>query len=494
MSAGKLAALGADGLWIEDELVPRRPTWENQRSVGALFEAMRRFGIGIMHLHASALPLLGLPELVPVPAEGERRPHHPWMRAAGKLSTRALAPSVECDGLELMIGAYQGGWGDPFADAADARELLRAHVAFMRALATKEHPRGWAYRNSAALTGWQLMHAPWKHGPRAARLKAMDTGTSPLKLKGLDVGAQVEVPFGSRWVRKQTKRPTHPVVSAWDVNGQRLSACARLSLGLGEAELRRSGEPFDRKLPGYHYVTKITDPFRGKIPAPFERGWHTTPRVAMADYLGISFKITHSWVWPEHLPYLNPWYERMRDARAELRAQLVTFQGAHGPNVGGQGHAVALALDALKQCYLQPLGRLRSARSRERREPFYRPHWYDAVIGQELAREYLRLHALATEGVRVLAVYFDTIIIEGESAEPPPSLPVSDQLGKYKLVGSLPSELAHELLYTENGTNVPALIAGMKAGVEAASVRAGRIVATRVTTRTRPAHGGYPNG
>jgi hypothetical protein len=433
---GKIAALGADGLRVQGEAVPRYPRWENQASVGALFEAMRRFDIGIMHLHASALPLLGLPDKAPPPPmPGERRPHHPWMKAAGKLSTRALAPSVESEGREVVIGAYQDGTGDPFAGAYDALQLLRAQILFAEALGD------WRYRNSAAMTGWNLMHAPHKFGPRAAKLAGVIEHNELAVLDGVDPGVQVEVPFGS-WTRTRIKRPKHKHVLAFDVNGQRLAACARLSVGL--AGLRAAPDD-GSKLPGYHLVTRISTPHRGKIPAPFKAGWHTTPRVAMARYLGLDVTIKRSLVWEQHTPYLNPWYERMRDARAFL------LDRADDP-------AAALALAALKQCYLQPLGRLRSARARERNDRYYRPHWYDAVIGQELAREYLRLHTLAEEGVRVLAVYFDTIIIETDELSAPECLPVSTQLGKYKHLGTMNAGTAHDIIYGESvGAFVKAL-------------------------------------
>jgi hypothetical protein len=481
MIACKLAALGADGVWIEGE--PRRCViaLSGVNTIADLLAPMQARGVGVLHVHRSALEPMGLPEELPVPRPGEGRPPHPWAEDArweGKhVSSPALAPSIKAGGMEVVIGAYQGGWGDPFEDAEDARELLGAHLAFTAAL------KGWHYRNSAAVTGWGLMHAVRTHGRHAARLAQAEFAENarPDLGKGKESG-QIERPYGS-WARHETAGTgaTEPYVSAWDVNGQRLAACARLSLGIGGLELRKQGD-FDKKLPGYHLVTHVEQPFGDLLPPIFEPGWHTTPRVAMAAYIGIAFTIKRSWVWTDHLPFLNPWYERLRDARAALAA-LAGFPDGNAP--------AQLALDALKQCYLQPLGRLSSRRAREVADPYYRPDWYDAVIGQELAREYLRLYRLAEAGIFPLAVYFDTIVLETPApGQAPPELPVSSQLGKYKLLGSIPTAAAREALYGASGGSVAALVKALKGSTPGGA--AGQN-GDPPGASLRPPHGGYPN-
>lgn len=492
-----IAALGGDGWWQEGRERPLAIAWENvEPTIGWWLEGMRRHQVQLLYLHASALERLGLPLELEVPAPGDRRPRHPWLEgvtvAGERVSHSALAPSIECGELEVLIGAYQDGAGDPFAEAADARELRDAAIAFRDAFKAKGRPRGWSYRNSAIQTGWKLMHAPWSRGARKARLAELASENPLPTLEGAS-GLQVEVPYGGRWAR-EPREPQLPYVLAWDVNGQRLAATGRLSLGVGGLERidwRDAGAGFDPKLPGYHLVSSIEHPHAGLIPPIFEPGWHTTPRVAMARHLGIGFELDHSHVWTQHVPYLNPWYEAMRDARAGLLA-LSSFPDGNRP--------AAIALGALKQSYLQPLGRLRSTRARDQGSPHYRPDWYDHVIGQELAREYLRLHQLAELEVPVLAVYFDTIIIEADTADPiagaPAPLEVSTQLGKFKPLGVLLAEGAHHALYGgDRGQDVGALVKALKAAGAPSPRASGGPSSTAppaaLSAFTRPAHGGY---
>lgn len=425
-----------------------RREWRHAHAA-RLLEHMALTDIDVLHVHRSALPMLGLPaELQPPPAPGERRPVSDWLDGA-HASTRSLAPSITWEGREILIGAYQDGAGDPFAEAADGRELVEAAIAFRDAF-----ERPWTFRHSAILTGWKLMHAPWASGKRGRQLRASGFGKGEMIPP---IGsAQHETPFGS-WARSRRLRgrPTDDgYVLAYDVNGQRLAACSRLRLGVGEPEHfpidRGQGiDPKDCTLPGYLHVRAVRDPFPGRIPPPFAPGWHTTPRVRMAAQLGVELDLDDAWLWPEHVNYLDPFYETMRHARSALLARK-DEKGAR------------LATGALKQAYLQPFGRLRATRAAAQGSLHYRPSWYDHVIGQELAREYLRLHQLADCGVPVLAVYFDTIIIESPTPDPiggsPAAIEVSEQLGKYKPVGVLDAREARAILYGQGGPpNVGAL-------------------------------------
>lgn len=492
-----IAALDAQGCWIPGDGC-RPVSWEQLRTVNDLLTAMVRRRVRVLHVHRSALELLELPGELPTPAPGERRPAHPWLRAGAgwQLSTSALAPWTAArtpaptdDGpptltLEVGIGAYQVAGGDPFADAIDGAELLGAVIAFAEALAA---PRPFVFRQSCAQTGWHLMHSPWGVGSRRRPLEQAGPEVRPA-LEGVAPGEQIEVPYGGAWALPKSRRlPRGWWVRAFDVNGQRLAACSRLRLGVGAVE-HYTGElaqgALAEQLPGYHRVTALRRPFRC-IPAAFELGWHTTPRVAMAAYLGLEPQVSESWVWPEHLPYLDPFYDRLRQARTRLLA--------------GETRGAAIALGALKQCYLQPLGRLRSAKLGAKGDVRYRPSWYDAVIGQELAREYLRLHQLAEAGELVLAVYFDTIItVVPEPDYTPAALEVSEQLGKWRPMGG-PLELAdaRSVLYGGDDPDVGALVRALKAagaanGAAPAPPNDRAPAPVALSAHTRPTHGGYP--
>ena len=471
-----LAALDADGWYVEG-----RGFYPSERRDGGaarLFAVMAAAELDVLYVHASALPVLGLPVELPPPPPGERRQPHEWLAGVEGASSRALAPSItDEDDREILIGAWQGGSGDPFGEAEHGAELLAAAVAYRDALA------GWTFRHSAITTGSKLMHAPWTTPARRRKYPdLLDECEHPAEL----LGQQVEQPYGSRWRADRELGQRGRYVVAYDVNGQRLAACARLNLGVAELA-ERTGGGFDPKLPGYHLVSSIEHPHEGRIPPIFEPGWHTTPRVAMAAHLGLDFTIDRSYLWGRHVAYLNPWYERLRDARRQL---LV----APTPSA-------KIALQALKPTYLEALGRLRSERTRSTGSPYFRPHWYDSVIGQELAREYLRLHQLADAGVAVLAVYFDTIIIETDDPAGngvPGVIDCSPQLGKWKLVGSpVPAQDARDVLY-ESG-QVGQLVKLLDryydvngAGNLAVGAAALQHNSTGAYNTTRPVHGGYP--
>ena len=466
---------GTLAFWLEST----RPIVGYPKSAVQLFELMARHEIDVLHVHRDALTQMGLPEQLEAPGPGERRPPHPWLEgmfAGRRLSQRALSPSVETADHkhEIVIGAYQDGAGDPFAACKGAGELLRSQIAFSTAF-----PKRWDYKHSANSTGWKLMHSAYERGRRRQILRELEE-TPEQWAPGIEP-AQVELPFGA-WAAELTTYPFDRLsrTLAWDVNAQRLAACSRLSLGYGS--ITKHSAPEMSTAPGYHLVTRVDHPFEGLIPPIMEPGWHTTPRVQMALQLGIPIKIAESWVFEKSTPYLNPFYESMRDARAKL------LDGEQWPTAIDE-QARKIALGALKQCYLQPLGRLRSTRSRERGDYRYRPSWYDHVIGRELARQYLRLHQLAERKIPVLAVYFDTIIIESDvdQLQGPTAgdgaLEISTQLGKYKPVGELPTASAIQALHGAGEPDVGRLVKALKSPA-----------AVIVKSQTAPDHVPYVTG
>jgi hypothetical protein len=311
--------------------------------------------------------------------------------------------------------------------------------AFRAAFVTKKRPRGWEYGASPYATAAQLLDALWREHPRCLKAPDLALGTGT---EGPELGAEtVERPHA--WVR--APRAGHlRYLQAFDINGQFLSACSGLELGIGECVPGPAA--FDRRLPGYHRVDRVRS--IDGYPAILEPGWHATPVVAVAERLGLRPSIMESHVWPTHCPVLQPWYAELRDARARLMAST--------------DPAAPAALGLLKDCYTKYLGYLRGKDARERNPRSYRPAWYDAVVSQANARQYLTLHKLALLGAPVVAVHLDTVIVESSHTHQriaPPAITVSDQLGKYKPAGVVPAGDGLAALYPQGKrTNMHALM------------------------------------
>ncbi|MFE3946208.1 telomere-associated protein Tap [Streptomyces sp. NPDC059118] len=136
------------------------------------------------------------------------------------------------------------------------------------------------------------------------------------------------------WVRPaelitETERTCTHVV-ALDVQVAFLASCRRLHVGTGPAIHYPRNPAFDPDLPGSWYLDLShieTDPH---LPSPFtasgERpdgpGWYATPTVAYAVELGADVRPMEAWVRETHSPYLQPWYETLRDAYLTVMADL----------------------------------------------------------------------------------------------------------------------------------------------------------------------------
>ncbi|MFD8947588.1 telomere-associated protein Tap [Streptomyces xanthophaeus] len=119
-------------------------------------------------------------------------------------------------------------------------------------------------------------------------------------------------------------------VAALDVQVAFLAACRRLHVGTGPAIHYPRNPAFDPDLPGSWYLDLShveTDP---RLPSPFtssgERpegpGWYATPTVAYAVELGADVRPMEAWVRETHSPYLQPWYDTLRDAYLTVMADL----------------------------------------------------------------------------------------------------------------------------------------------------------------------------
>jgi hypothetical protein len=357
-----------------------------------------------LYLLPGALEELGLPEAI-----GPNELPHNWMIGT---SRPRLAPAFKVKPehgreVEVLIGAYQIATGDPWDGIDAAHSMVGQAVAFRDALR-------WRYEHSPIVTGWNLMHGLWAPERRQKRLQGL-----PDHVEAFEEGRQVEIPYGSWCADKPSAQGWW---HAFDINAQRLAACSRLQLPLGPL---RPCVPLstDSHHCGYHHLTR--DVFAPGCAMPvMKAGWHTTPRIELALQAKLPVAIDRSLVYDESIDYLTPFYERLRDARGAL-----------------QGWPVAMKV--LKDCYLQAIGRLRSSAAQQRNSPWWRPAWYDHIIGCELGRQALHITNIAPR-YPIVGVYFDTLIIATNDPNPSALLPVSDRLGHFRHLGSIPAYEAWE--------------------------------------------------
>jgi BetR domain len=120
-----------------------------------------------------------------------------------------------------------------------------------------------------------------------------------------------------------------PYAVGVDVNTAFLAAASRLSVGLGEP-VHHQAPQFDKRIPGSWLVDlshvehdpRLPSPFTPSGEPPTGPAWYATPTLAYAEELGIDVHPTEAWLRPDHGPYLDPWYERLKAAYLATMADL----------------------------------------------------------------------------------------------------------------------------------------------------------------------------
>ncbi|MFJ9343405.1 telomere-associated protein Tap [Streptomyces sp. NPDC101733] len=278
-----------------------------------------------------------------------RRGFGPWARVY-----RPASPTTGRQCVQLAVlpwNALDGrAWGEDTGDlpAPELAEVLTTYAA--RVLT----PRG-----STAVTGLELMTA-LRPPTRAAR--------NP------QTGAWESAPLAGSLTRPVDPAPPeapdeHPVVAAlyprshqrtpdevldeeaydWirdpelltdaecarahavgiDVNMAFAAAANRLVVGLGPA-VHTVDPRFDPQLPGCWLADLSGLTLDPRLPSPFTPhgkpptgpAWYATPTLAYARELGHEVRPTEAWIRPEHGPYLDAWYTRLRDAYLATMADL----------------------------------------------------------------------------------------------------------------------------------------------------------------------------
>lgn len=114
-----------------------------------------------------------------------------------------------------------------------------------------------------------------------------------------------------------------------DVNMAFAAAANRLLVGIGPA-VHTPAPRFDPKLPGCWLADLSTLQLDPRLPSPFTPhglpptgpAWYATPTLAYAQELGVAVQPTEAWLRPDHGPYLDAWYTRLRDAYMATMAEL----------------------------------------------------------------------------------------------------------------------------------------------------------------------------
>lgn len=420
-----IAVLDAGGIWQMDGATPVLRTIDiaaDIAGVGQLFDLARAAGVGQLWVHASWLRAHELPATAPRNERGDlvEAGEHPFfanasawdIQPAGVLSwwlhgfQRGVYGAVD-----IAIPAYNaaaGAWLS-WDTATDGPTLLRALAYFETATGTRA-------RRSPGSTGTGLMRA-LHSSPHGLSIEP-PAALPPPVMRNVEVEPVCTRPLSAE---ERSRRYVH----SYDKNAQFLGACSSLALGFGEAEHTAAGPvPFDRTRPGY-WRARLLFPTLPAFPEAWlglgEEHWYTTPTITLALELGASVAIAESYTWPEHHRALEPWYKRLRDARAAL-----TSDGERFPD----SDARELACAAVKAVYTQSIGWLSSRLWAREGHALYRPDWRDAIIAQARANLLRTAESCTAAGVPPFMVGADCLYFTSNEPDPVRALPPALTLGQ----------------------------------------------------------------
>ncbi|MFJ9473068.1 telomere-associated protein Tap [Streptomyces caniferus] len=256
-----------------------------------------------------------------------------------------------------------------------------------------------------------------------------------------------------------------------DVNMAFAAAANRLNVGLGPAR-EVTAPAFDPKLPGSWLVDLSgieTDP---RLPSPFtpdgERpdgpGWYSTTTVAYATELGARVEPIEAFVRDESGYYLDPWYQRLRDAYVATMADLGVTTGmseadflaamAGYKSVDPQAVAVLAAIKATAKGGIGKLQERPRSIRHKRGEPWpalkraaWSPHIRAEVIAKTRTNMHRKMSRLAAVGLYPVAINHDCVVYLSHGPSPLDFLPHTDDgkplPGGFRL-GVSPGMVKHE--------------------------------------------------
>ncbi|WP_330301497.1 telomere-associated protein Tap [Streptomyces sp. NBC_00503] len=257
-----------------------------------------------------------------------------------------------------------------------------------------------------------------------------------------------------------------------DVNMAFAAAANRLLVGIGPA-VHTPAPRFDPKLPGCWLADLSTLQLDPRLPSPFTPhglpptgpAWYATPTLAYAQELGVAVQPTEAWLRPDHGPYLDAWYTRLRDAYMATMAELgvhpaltdAEFLTAMTEHKQHDPHQTAV-LSAIKATVKGGIGKLRERpqgagyRPGESWPALERPTWRPdiraAVISTARVNMHRKMLKLATaSGQYPIAVLSDCAVYLSDGPSPLDFLPRTPEgkplPGGFRL-GVSPGMVKHE--------------------------------------------------
>ncbi|KOV65457.1 telomere-associated protein Tap [Streptomyces sp. MMG1121] len=273
------------------------------------------------------------------------------------------------------------------------------------------------------------------------------------------------------WARPLTDEECmQPYLVGIDVNMAFAAAANRTVVGLG-APVHVQNPAFDPALPGSWLVDLSHVRLDPRLPSPFTpdgeppegAAWYATPTVAYALELGYQVAPLEAYVRPEHGPYLDAWYTRLRDAYIATMADLGVTTGLSPEEFlsAMDGHKdrdpdLALVLSAIKATVKGGIGKLRERgrsgwRPGERWAALDRPTWRPDIRAAVISKARVNMHRkmLATAratGQYPVAVLSDCAVYASAGPTPLDFLPYRDGKplpGGFR-IGVSPGMVKHE--------------------------------------------------
>ncbi|MFF9908787.1 toprim domain-containing protein [Streptomyces olivaceus] len=396
---------------------------------------------------------LGLPAQPPEEGSKPAREHAALdaARAAGWQITdlRAWMTARRTAGRYLRISVVD--WQDEFGCPLLTGEPGGAEVAFR--IAEFAQSTGTLYHVSPQVTGVDLNET--------FRRKITLPREAPKPPRPAMVRTLEEAFTWSREATTEERSLSHVV--AVDANAMHVGAAQAVDLGIGPSRHIEGPADFDPTTPGLWKLESLRweeDPRLPNLLAPVTRHsrgaatrWFTTPTVKALAEMDYTIRPVEAHVWPESTRYLNPWANRIRDARARVLP----------PALAGDPDAAAV-LEMIKAMYTRALGYHAS----EKAGQYHYPYWWLAIVATARANLFRKIRNVAKKENRYpLTVATDWVLYAANDSDPdravPQGLTLGRGLGQFKHAGFVSMEQVAELLVKQpTAKQVAAIVAAVE--------------------------------